>query len=57
MYDIIIGRSEADKEKYGTSGAIFIGRHYVKMGQTVSLSNKVYLDVAKSHVVFVCGNR
>ena len=57
MYDIIIGRSEADKEKYGTSGAIFIGRHYVKMGQTVSLSNKVYLDVAKSHVVFVCGKR
>lgn len=57
MYDIIIGRSEADKEKYGTAGAVFIGKHYVKMGQTVSLSNSVYLDVAKSHVAFVCGKR
>ncbi|HLC61064.1 MAG TPA: DUF87 domain-containing protein [Candidatus Nanoarchaeia archaeon] len=57
MYDIVIGRSEADKEKYGTTGAIFLGKHYVKMGQTTSLSNKVYLDVAKSHVVFVVGKR
>ena len=57
MYDILIGRSEADKQKYGTQGAIFLGKHYVKMGQTVSLSNKVYLDVSKSHVVFVVGKR
>lgn len=57
MYDILIGRSEADKEKYGTQGSIFLGKHYVKMGQTVSLSNKVYLDVVKSHVVFIVGKR
>jgi len=57
MYDILIGRSDADKEKYGINGTIFLGKHYVKMGQTVSLSNKVYLDVAKSHVVFIVGKR
>ncbi len=57
MYDILMGRSEAEKEKYGTQGSIFLGKHYVKMGQTVSLSNKVYLDVSKSHVVFVVGKR
>ena len=57
MYDIIIGRSEADREKYGVDGTVLIGKHYVKMGQTVSLSNKVYLDVAKSHVVFILGKR
>ena len=57
MYDMIVGRSESDKEKYGTSGAVFIGKHYVKMGQTTSLSNKVFLDVAKSHVVFIVGKR
>ena len=57
MYDIVVGRSESDKEKHGIAGTVFIGKHYVKMGQTVSLSNKVYLDVAKSHVVFVCGKR
>ena len=57
MYDIFVGRSEADKEKYGTQGAVFLGRHYVKMGQTTSLSSKVYIDVAKSHVVFIVGKR
>src|SRR3989344_3124127 len=57
MYDILVGRSEADKEKYGSSGMILLGRHYVKMGQTVSLSNNVYMDVAKSHVVFIVGKR
>ena len=57
MYDIIIGRSEADKEKYGTQGAIYLGKHYVKMGQTVSLSNKVFVDVSKSHVMFIVGKR
>ncbi len=57
MYDILIGRSEAEKEKYGTQGSVFLGKHYVKMGQTVSLSNNVYLDVSKSHIVFVVGKR
>ena len=57
MYEIFIGRSDAEKEKYGTQGSIFLGKHYVKMGQTVSLSNKVYLDVSKSHVVFIVGKR
>lgn len=57
MYEILVGRSEAEKEKYGTQGTIFLGKHYIKMGQTVSLSNKVYLDVAKSHVVFIVGKR
>lgn len=57
MYDILIGRSDSEKEKYGTEGAVFIGRHYIKMGQAISLSNKVYLDVSKSHVVFVVGKR
>ena len=57
MYDILIGRSEAEKEKYGTQGAVFLGKHYVNMGQTTSLSNKVYLDVIKSHVIFIVGKR
>ena len=57
MYEILVGRSEAEKEKYGIQGTIFLGKHYIKMGQTVSLSNKVYLDVAKSHVVFIVGKR
>jgi len=57
MYDIVVGRGEEDKQKYGTDGTILIGKHYVKMGQSTSLSNNVYMDVIRSHVVFVCGKR
>ena len=57
MYEVVIGRNEDDKHKYGIRGAAFLGKHYVKMGQTTSMSNKIFLDVARSHVVFVCGKR
>ncbi|MBU1855292.1 MAG: ATP-binding protein, partial [Nanoarchaeota archaeon] len=30
---------------------------YVKMGRTSSLANKIFLDMIRSHVVFVCGKR
>ena len=56
-YDIILGRLEKDRQKLGKEGAIFLGKQYVKMGQTSSLSNEVYVDVARSHVIFVCGKR
>ncbi len=57
MYDIIIGRAEKERLAYGTKGAIFLGKQYVRMGTTVSLSNTVYMDVARSHVVFIAGKR
>lgn len=57
MNEIIIGRGKEDREKFGEKGIIYLGKHYIKMGRMHSLSNKVYLDIAKSHVVFVCGKR
>ncbi len=57
MHDIIIGRNDHDKEKYGKEGTILLGKHFVKMGRTTSLSNPVYMDMTRSHVVFVCGKR
>ncbi len=56
-YEVILGRSEKDKNKYGTTGCVLLGKHYVKMGQTSSLSNEIYMDVTRSHVVFLCGKR
>jgi hypothetical protein len=56
-YDIIIGRDEADKIRFGTDGLIYIGKGFVKMGMTSSLSNRILMDVARSHVVLVCGKR
>jgi len=57
VFDVIIGRSKQDVEKYGKEGTILVGRQYVKMGQTTSLSNPVYMDVAGAHVVFIVGKR
>ena len=56
-YDIIVGRTVSDKKKFGDMGTIFLGRHYVKMGQTVSLSSNIKMDVARAHVVLVSGKR
>ncbi len=56
-YDIIIGRDASDKERFGDKGLIYIGKGYVKMGNYTSLSNKIYMDVARSHVVLVAGKR
>lgn len=56
-YDIIIGRDEADKKKFGKEGLILLGKSYVKMGNTLSLSNNIYLDIARAHVILVSGKR
>jgi len=56
-YDIITGRGEAEKIELAERGLIFLGKGYVKMGQYTSLSNRILMDVAKSHVVLVAGKR
>lgn len=57
MYEIVIGRDETDRKRFGNSGTILIGKLYVTMGQTTSLSNEVLMDVNRSHIVFICGKR
>src|SRR3989344_1551683 len=57
MYEIVVGRSDSDRKALGTQGSVFLGRHYVKMGNTTSLSSNIYLDVARTHVVLVSGKR
>lgn len=56
-YDIITGRGESDKKNFGKKGLTFIGKGFVKMGQYNSLSNPIFMDVARSHVVLVAGKR
>lgn len=56
-YDIIIGRDKADKIRFGSEGLIYLGKGYVKMGNYTSLSNLIWVDVARSHVIMVCGKR
>jgi uncharacterized protein len=56
-YDIITGRNESDKKNFEKKGLTFIGKSYVKMGQYTSISNKILMDVVRSHVILVAGKR
>lgn len=56
-YDIVIGRSNSDKKKLREKGLVYLGKSYVKMGNYNSLSNLIWLDVAKSHVILIAGKR
>ncbi len=56
-YDIIIGRDESDKKAFGDKGLVFLGKGFVKMGQYTSISNRILMDIARSHVVLVAGKR
>jgi len=56
-YDIQIGRNQSDKEAFGDRGTVLIGKNYVKMRQYTSLSNNIFMDVVRSHVILVAGKR
>lgn len=56
-YDIILGRDKEDKKRFGTKGTIFLGKGYVTMGNYTSLSNKIWLDVVRTHVILIAGKR
>ena len=57
MYDIVLGRTGGDLKKYGKKGTVLIGKQYVEMGQTSSLSNPIYMDVARAHAMLIAGKR
>ena len=56
-YDIIIGRNVSDKKAFGKRGLILLGKGYVKMGQHTSMSNRILMDIARSHVILIAGKR
>ena len=57
MFNIVLGRTPKDVEKLGTRGAVYIGKQYVQMGQTSSLSNPIYMDVSRAHAMLIVGKR
>ena len=56
-FDVVIGRNESDMKAFGKRGLAFIGKSFVTMGNYTSLSNPIYMDVARSHVILVSGKR
>lgn len=57
LKEIVVGRNAPDLEKYGTKGTIFLGRHMVGSGQNANMTNPIMLDVARPHVMVICGKR
>lgn len=57
MEKIIVGRDAPDLEKFGQSGTVFIGKHIVGKGEEAHLTNPIFMDVTRPHVVLVCGKR
>lgn len=57
MREILVGRDEEDLKKFGTEAVGFLGRHYVKTGDQINLSGDVLLDLARPHVMLICGKR
>jgi len=56
-FDVIVGRNESDKKAFGNRGLAYLGKTYVSMGNYTSLSNPIFIDVARSHVVLISGKR
>ena len=56
-YDVVIGRNKSDLKMFGNKGLVYLGKGYVKMGNYTSLSNIIWLDVARSHVIMIAGKR
>src|SRR3989344_7437671 len=56
-YPVIIGRTDKEKKELGDRGLAYIGKSYVKMGNTSSLSNYILLDVAKPHTILIAGKK
>ncbi|MCH7850562.1 MAG: ATP-binding protein [Nanoarchaeota archaeon] len=56
-FDVIVGRNESDTKAFGKRGLVFLGKTYVTMGNYTSLSNPIYMDVARSHVILISGKR
>lgn len=57
LKEIVVGRNAVDMEKYGTKGTIYLGRHLVGEGENANLTNPIMLDVARPHVMLICGKR
>lgn len=53
----VIGRSASDIEKYGERGTAYLGKVVMSAGEMPVLGRKILVDIAKPHVVLICGKR
>lgn len=56
-FEYVIGREREETKKFGKLGCAYLGKTIVKMGASFSLTNDVFMDLSRPHVVLVCGKR
>jgi len=54
---IIVGRNKEDAKSFGSKGAVYIGKHIVGEGEEAHMTNPVYMDVIRPHVILISGKR
>ncbi len=55
--EVIVGRTESDIKKYGKKGTGFLAKVVMSSGENPVLGRKILVDLAKPHVVLICGKR
>ncbi|MFA6268719.1 MAG: ATP-binding protein [archaeon] len=53
----VLGRDLNDLEKYGAQGAAYLGKVVMSSGERPVLGRKVLIDVARPHLMLICGKR
>ena len=53
----VIGRSTGDIEKYGARGTAYFGKSVLSSGEKPVLGRKLLIDIAKPHLMLICGKR
>jgi len=53
----VLGRDLHDMEKYGSEGTAYIGKVVMSSGEKPVLGRKVLIDVARPHLMLICGKR
>jgi len=54
---IIVGKDRKDLKEFGDIGTVFIGKHIVGEGDDAHLTNPVFMDVTRPHVMLISGKR
>lgn len=53
----VLGRTLDDIEKYGDKGTAYFGKSVMSSGERPVLGRKIRLDIAKPHLMLICGKR
>src|SRR3989344_1061014 len=53
----VVGRTDSDIEKYGEKGTAYFGKSVLSSGEKPVLGRKIKMDIAKPHLMLICGKR